>query len=158
MNRRLKFTVLALGAFAVALTATRAEASSCSQAALAGKWNYTYTGTIFTPNGAFPLASVGHFHQDAAGNLLGAQARSVAGSSGVEEISGTITVNPDNCSATGTINVLVGGQLQRTAILALAYDLDGNHVRAIFQSLTLPNGTNLPVVITIDGGRVNPKN
>ena len=158
MKRYLKIATLVLGVLVIALATTRAEASSCSQAALAGKWTYTYSGTIFTPNGAFPLASVGHFHQDGAGNLQGAQARSVAGSSGVEDISGTITVNPDDCSATGTVNVLVGGQLQRTAILALAYDQDANHMRAIFESLTLPNGTSLPVVITIDGYRVNTKN
>src|ERR1700757_3149311 len=118
MKRHLKIATLVLGVLVVALATTRAEASSCSQAALAGNWTYTYSGTIFTPNGAFPLASVGHFHQDGAGNLQGAQARSVAGSSGVEDISGAITVNSD-CSATGTINVLVGGQLQRTALLAL---------------------------------------
>ena len=147
-----------LGFLILTLATLQAEAGSCSQAALAGRWTYTYTGTIFTPSGAFPLASVGHFHQDAAGNIQGAQTRSVAGSSGVEDISGTISVNSDDCSATGTINVIVGGQLQRTAILALAYDQDGNHMRAIFQSLALPDGTNLPVVITIDGNRVNTKN
>lgn len=158
MKSSWKVSMIVLGILLFALATERADASSCSQAALAGKWTYTYTGTILTSNGAFPLASVGHFHQDAAGNLQGAQARSVAGSSGVEDISGTITVNADDCSATGTVNVLVGGQLQRTAILALAYDQDGNHLRAIFQSLTLPDGTNLPVVITIDGYRVNTKN
>ena len=153
-----KVVVVVLGVLAVALTVTRAEASSCSQAALAGKWTYTYTGTIFTANGAFPLASVGHFHQDAAGNVEGGQTRTVAGSAGVEDVSGVFTVNPDDCSATGTISALVGGQVERTAIVALAYDQDGNHVRGIFQSLTLPDGTNLPVVITIDGNRVNTKN
>jgi hypothetical protein len=147
-----------LGLLILGFATLRAEAGSCSQAALAGRWTYTYTGTIFTPSGAFPLASVGRFHQDAAGNIQGTQTRSVAGSSGVEDISGTISVNSDDCSATGTINVIVDGQLQRTAILALAYDQDGNHMRAIFQSLTLPDGTNLPVVITIDGNRVNTKN
>jgi hypothetical protein len=49
--------------------------------------------------------------------------------------------------------VLVNGQLQRTALIALVYDSDGNHVRGIFQSLTLPDGTNIPVVLTIDGNR-----
>ena len=158
MKRYQKVVVVVLGVFAAAMTTTQAKASSCSQAALAGKWTYTYTGTIFTANGAFPLASVGHFHQDAAGNVEGGQTRTVAGSAGVEEVSGVFTVNPDDCSATGTISALLGGQVERTAIVALAYDQDGNHVRGIFQSLTLPDGTNLPVVITIDGDRVNTKN
>jgi hypothetical protein len=150
---------MVLGVLAVAMTITRAEASSCSQAALAGKWAYTYSGTISIPDWV-AVVSVGRFHQDAAGNLDGGQTRSVAGSPAAEEISGTIkvNVNTDDCSATGTINAGVDGVVQRTAIVALAYDQDGNHMRGIFQLLTAANGTNLPVVITIDGSRVNTKN
>ena len=158
MKSYLKLAGMVLGVLSIALAVTPAKAGSCSQAALAGKWTYTYTGTIFTANGPLPLASVGQFHQDGAGNLVGSQTRSVAGSSRVEDISATITMNTDDCSGTGNFNVLVGGQLQRTAVLALAYDQDGNHVRAIFESLTLPDGTNVPVVITVDGNRVNTKN
>ena len=132
---------------------TQAGASQCSAAAEAGNWSYTYTGTIFTQNGPLPAASVGHFHQDADGNITGSQTRSVAGQSGVEDIAGTVSVNKD-CTASATIKVLVSGQLQRTAVLALVYDSNSNHLRGIFQSLTLPDGTNVPVVITIDGNRV----
>jgi hypothetical protein len=131
-------------------------AARCSTAASAGKWAYTYTGTIFTPSGPLPVASVGHFIADAAGNLVGSQSRSVAGSSGVEDINGTFTVNKD-CTGTATINVLVNGQVQRTAVLALAYDNNQNHARGIFQSLVLPDGTNIPVVITSDNSRVFTK-
>jgi hypothetical protein len=145
-----------LGILALALSPLQAEASHCSNFSAAGNWAYTYTGTIFTQNGPLPAGSVGHFKQDGAGNVSGSQARSVAGSSGVEDISGTISVNKD-CTATATINVLVNGQLQRTATLALAYDSNGNHMRAIFQTLTLPDGTNVPVVITIDGNRLFPR-
>ena len=138
------------------LVPLQAEVSHCSNTSAAGSWAYTYTGTIFTTSGALPAASVGHYKQDAAGNIAGSQARSVAGSSGVEDISGTVSVNKD-CTATATINVLVNGQLQRTAALALVYDSNGNHVRMIFQSLTLPDGTNVPVVLTIDGNRVSSR-
>jgi len=147
------FVALAVAMFAAALPA---RAAHCFEASPAGNWAYTYTGTIFTPNGALPAASVGLYTQDAAGNVVGSQTRSVAGSSGVEDISGTVAVNPD-CTATATINVFVNGQLQRTAVLALVYDTNGNHVRMIFQSLTLPDGTNVPVVITLDGSRLTPK-
>ena len=109
-----------------------AQASHCSNASTAGNWAYTYTGTIFTPGGALPLASVGHYTQDAAGNIIGSQNRSVGGSSGIEDVSGTVTVNAD-CTATGTIDVLVDGQLQRTAVLAVVYDSNGNHARMIFR-------------------------
>ena len=146
--------LLVLGAtFILALAPLQAEASQCSTAGQAGNWAYTYTGTILTQNGPLPAAAVGRFHQDTAGNVTGRQTRSVAGNSGVEDISGTVTVKA-NCTATATINVFVNGELQRTAVLAAVYDSNGNHVREIFQSLTLPDGTNVPVVITIDGNRL----
>jgi hypothetical protein len=154
MNTQYARVLLVLGAtFILALAPLQAEASHCSTAAVAGKWAYTYTGTIFTQNGPLPAASVGHYHQDAAGNITGSQTRSVAGNSGVEDISGIISVSKD-CTAIGTINVLVNGQLQRTAVLAFAFDSNGNHGRAIFQSLTLPDGTNVPVVLTADANRL----
>jgi hypothetical protein len=146
--------LLVLGAtFVLALAPLQAEASHCSNFGQAGNWAYTYTGTIFTQNGPLPAASVGHFSQDAAGNITGSQARSVAGNSGLEDISGNVAVNKD-CTATATINVLVNGQLQRTATLALVYDSNRNHARMIFQSLSLPDGTNVPVVLTIDANRL----
>ncbi len=146
--------LLVLGAtFVLGLAPLQAEASHCSNAGQAGRWAYTYTGTIFTQNGPLPAASVGHFSQDSAGNITGSQARSVAGNSGVEDITGNVTVNKD-CTASATINVLVNGQLQRSAVLALVYDNNGNHARMIFQSLTLPDGTNVPVVLTIDANRL----
>jgi hypothetical protein len=150
--------LLVLGAvLAAALAPSQANAAQCSTASTAGNWAYTYTGSILTLNGPLPAASVGRFHQDAGGNIAGSQNRSVAGQSGVEDISGTVSVNSD-CTASGTIEVRVNGQLLRTAELALVYDSGGNHMRAIFQSLTLPDGTNLPVVITIDGNRVTSRN
>jgi hypothetical protein len=63
-------------------------------------------------------------------------------------------VNKD-CTASATINVLVDGQLQRTAVLAGVYDTDRKHGRYIFQSLTLADGTNVPVVLTADLHKVS---
>lgn len=151
MKTNLVRAMLGLAMFLMALAPL--QAGACSNASAAGKWAYTYTGTIFTQNGPLPAASVGHYNQDAAGNISGSQARSVAGNSGVEDIVGTVSVNKD-CTASGTINVLVNGQLQRTATLVLVYDSNGNHARMIFQSLTLPDGTNVPVVLTIDANRL----
>jgi len=146
--------LLALVAASIlALVPMQANASPCSLANAAGNWAYTYTGTIFTPSGPLPAASVGHYHQDAAGNITGSQTRSVAGSSAVEDISGTISVNND-CTATATVNVLVNGQLQRTAVLQGVYDNNRKHARDIFQSLTLPDGTNVPVVLTADVNKI----
>jgi hypothetical protein len=52
--------------------------------------------------------------------------------------------------------VFVNGQLQRTAVLAGTYDNNRKDARYIFQSLTLPNGTNVPVVITADAAKLIP--
>ena len=147
-------TLLVLSAAMMAiLTPFQAYAVSCSSAMVAGDWAYTYTGTIFTLNGPLSLASVGHFTQDHDGNILGSQNRSVAGQSGVEDIVGAVSINKD-CSASATIDVFVNGVKQRTAELAMVYDNNGKHVRMIFQSLILPDGTNVPVVITIEGNRI----
>ena len=148
--------VLAALTLLILAVAPNLYAAHCSTAASSGEWAYTYIGTIFTSNGPLPVASVGHFSADAAGNLVGSQSRSVAGSSGVEDITGAFNVNK-NCTGTATINVLVNGQVQRTAVLALAYDNNQNHAYGIFQSLVLPDGTNVPVVITSDNRRVFPK-
>jgi len=142
--------------FSVALAPLQAEASHCSTAAAAGRWAYTYTGSIFTQNGPLPAASVGHFSADAAGNITGSQTRSVAGNPGVEDISAKASLNKD-CTGTATVDVLVNGQVQRSAVLAVVYDNNMNHARAIFQSLTLPDGTNVPVVITADYTRLFPR-
>ena len=144
------------GTLGICLAPLSAEARHCSTASTAGSWDYTYTGTIFTPSGPLPAAAVGHYQQDASGNISGGQSRTVTGSFAVEDISGTVAVNAD-CTASATIDVLVNGQLQRTATLALVYDSNENHVRMIFQSLILPGGTNVPVVLTIDGNRVFSK-
>jgi hypothetical protein len=147
----LMFSVLASAAMPL-----KAEAKHCSTAKAAGNWAYTYTGSIITQGSPVPAAAVGRYHQDAEGNISGSQVRSVGGSSATEEISGTVTVNTD-CTATATINVLVNGELQRTAVLAGVYDTKVNHARDIFQSLTLPNGTNVPVVFTADVARLFPE-
>ncbi|HET6178642.1 MAG TPA: hypothetical protein VFE61_17065 [Candidatus Sulfotelmatobacter sp.] len=156
MKRLISWALLLSGALVVTLVPVQAAASHCSTASTAGDWAYTYTGTIFTPGGSVPAATVGHFTQSATGGVSGNQTRSVAGSSGVEDISGSVTVNKD-CSANANIDVLVDGQVQRTAVLAIMYDSDGNHARMIFQSLTLPDGTNVPVVLTLDANRLNTK-
>jgi hypothetical protein len=156
MNNRIVRVLVVLVAAVVALGPMHASASPCNLANTAGNWDYTYTGTIFTQNGPLPAAAVGHYHQDLAGNISGSQTRSVAGSSAAEDISGTISVNSD-CTATATVNVLVNGQLQRTAVLQGVMDSNRKHARDIFQSLTLADGTNVPVVLTADVSRISPE-
>jgi hypothetical protein len=153
-DNRTGVLLVLVAASILTLAPMQANASPCSLANTAGNWAYTYTGTIFTTSGPLPAASVGHYHQDAAGNITGSQTRSVAGDSAVEDISGTVSVNGD-CTATATINVLVNGQLQRTAVLQGVLDSNRKHARDIFQSLTLADGTNVPVVLTADVNKMS---
>ena len=156
MRAHLMRILAVAGAIAATLAPSQAAAARCSLSGTSGSWAYTYSGTIFTPAGPVPAASVGRFFQNVEGNVTGSQTRTVAGASGVEDISGAVSVNGD-CSAMATIEVLVNGQVVRTALLALVYDNNQKNARGIFQSLTLPNGTNVPVVITIDLARVFSK-
>src|SRR5438445_12679314 len=151
-----KFLLSLLLLAAVAAAVTPLQAASCSNATAAGQWAYSYTGSILTASGWVPAAAVGRFHQDAAGNITGSQVRTVAGNAAAEDISGMFTVNRD-CTVTGTINVLVNGELQRTAVIVGVYDTNLNHGRDIFQSLTLANGTNVPVVLSAEAARLFPE-
>jgi hypothetical protein len=140
---------------AIALSAVPpVHAQQCSLADVAGKWGYTYTGTIVLPTGGVPVAAVGRFTLDADGNLSGTQTRSNGGVSAQETITAKITVNAD-CTGSGNFNVLQAGQVVRTAVLAFVFDDDSKELRAIFESLTLTNGPSLPVVITINAKKIS---
>jgi hypothetical protein len=97
---------------------------------------------------------VGTYIQDTKGNFAASQNRSVGGAFAQETVTGTVTVNRD-CTGTLNANVYQSGQLVRTAVIDLVFDNNRRHLRAIFQSASLPDGTNLPVVITIDGMRLS---
>jgi len=135
--------------------APAAHAGPCSQAAVAGMWGYSYTGTIILPTGPVPAAAVGRFTLDADGNLTGTQTRSVGGGVGEEVIKGSSTVNQD-CTTTFKVDVYDGaGNLLRTAVLNGVYLDNATELRAIFASLVLPNGASLPIVITVDSKKVS---
>ena len=153
MNKRFTRMVLIIAACTCFAIASQAQSRHCSTAKTAGSWAYTYTGTIFNQGVPLPAAAVGRYYQDSAGNITGKQTRSVAGHTAVEDISGTVTVHPD-CTARATLNVLVNGELQRTAVLAGVYDTNMNHARHIFESLKLPDGTEILVVLTADVARL----
>ena len=87
-------TLLAIG-FVTALAPLTAQASHCTASALAGDWAYTYTGTLYTPDGPLPAASLGHYSSDSSGNITGSQTRTVAGMPAQEDIAGNYAVNKD---------------------------------------------------------------
>jgi len=70
-----------------------------------------------------------------------------------EILKGTVSVNP-NCTGTATVMFFESGALQRTSVLSLVFDVLSTHVRMVQKSLTLPGGTKLPVVVTVEGEKL----
>ena len=129
-------------------------AEHCSNAKTAGTWGLTLTGTLLLPTAPVPGAAVGRVRIDADGNVSGTEARNVGGGFANETITGSWAVNSD-CTATATVNIYESGVLTRTSVLAIVFVNDSSKMRAVQESLTLPDGTPIPVVITLDGNKLS---
>jgi hypothetical protein len=72
----------------------------------------------------------------------------------LETITGTPTVNRD-CTISLVANVHESsGNLVRTSTLPGVLVGNGKHIRAVFETVVLPNGPNLPSVLTIEAERI----
>jgi len=156
MKRNIARTTLAI-IFVVTLCMGLASAAHaaehCSNAKAAGDWGLTLTGTLILPTGPVPGAAVARARIDAAGNISGTEARNVGGGFANETLTGSWNVNSD-CTATLTVNIYESGVLVRTSVLAVVFVNDSSKMRAVQESLTLPDGTPVPVVITLDGNKL----
>ena len=142
-----------LAAMSIYVAPPAKASSGCSAAGAAGQWGYTYTGTIYLPSGTALLHQRRTYVQNASGEMVGRQTRSVAGSPAEETLRGRFIVKSD-CTLTAAIRVYQNGQYERTGYLNGVY-VDGmKHVRIIFEARVLKGNTNVPVVITLDGNRV----
>jgi hypothetical protein len=147
-------TVAVLAILFLGPVPSTASSGGCSTAGVAGFYGFTYTGVAILPSGAVPLAAVGNYSTDAAGNFAGSEINSLGGTSAYQTLQGTITVN-QNCSGTAVVKVYQGGKLARTSYIHLQYDNSARDIRIIFQKLQLPDGSSIPVVITGDGKKVS---
>jgi hypothetical protein len=84
------------------------------------------------------------------GNITGTEARNVGGGYADETLTGNWTVNPD-CTGTATASIYQSGQLVRVSVLSIVFDENSREVRMVQKSLTLPDGSQLPVVVTAEG-------
>jgi hypothetical protein len=124
----------------------------CSNATVAGKRGFTTNGTVV---GIGPRASLGILTLDGDGNLRNGKATaSLNGSVTDETFSGTYSVNP-RCMGKLAIQIfdLLGNKLL-SATLDLVFDENARHLRAIFTSVVLPNGTALGTVITVNASKI----
>jgi hypothetical protein len=126
-----------------------ARAGTCSTATAAGEWGFTLTGTLLLPSGPAPAGAVGIATLSMDGNVSGTEARNVGGDYAKETAKGTYTVNA-SCTGTMTVNFFEAGQLVRTSVLSLVFDDNSTQLRMVQKSLTLPDGTQVPVVITVE--------
>ena len=155
MKRRFARTTLLISVAALCLGVAPAvrAAETCSNAKAAGQWGFTLTGTLILPTGLVPGAAVGRFGVDAAGNVSGTEARNVGGGFANETITGSWTVNSD-CTVTLNVNIYESGVLVRTSVLAGVFVDNSSKIRAVQESLALPDGTTIPVVITVEGNKL----
>jgi hypothetical protein len=78
----------------------------------------------------------------------------VGGAFAHETLTGALTVNRD-CTISLVANVYdSSGNLARTSTIPGVLVDNGKHIRAIFETVTLPNGVNLPSVLTIEADRI----
>ncbi len=138
--------------FAVAL-GIGAQAATCTQAAAAGDWGFSYTGAALTPSASIAITSAGRYTQDVSGNMVGTELRNLAGVPAYEVIKGKFSVRAD-CTVELLANVYEAGQLVRISVIDGVLLANETELRAVFQSVVLPDGTNLPVVITIEGKKL----
>jgi hypothetical protein len=145
--------IISVVTLCMGLASAAHAAETCSNAKAAGNWGLTLTGTLLLPTGPVPGAAVARARIDAAGNISGTEARNVGGGFANETITGSWNVNSD-CTATLTVIIYESGVLVRTSVLSAVFVDDSNKVRMVQESLTLPDGTTIPVVITADGNKL----
>jgi hypothetical protein len=158
MNRKIArstFVILSIATLYMCMVpAVQAQENSCSTAKAAGDWGFTLSGTILLPTGPVPVAGVVRASIDTNGNATTAtEARSVGGGFANETLTASWTVESD-CTGTLTVNAFESGGLVRISVLSLVFVDNMREVLLVQQSLALPGGATLPVVITATGKRV----
>jgi hypothetical protein len=141
----------------LAAVATAADRGACTNAVTVGAWAYTLTGTLITPSGSVPFATVGRAIFDVDGNISGTQTGSVGGQISQETFTGIIDeVNPD-CTVTFSVDIHnQWGQLLRTVHWAGVFVDSGSEFRGILTSMVLPNGASVPGIVTMNSKKLFP--
>ena len=150
---RTMLMIISVVMLCMGLASAAHAADHCSNAKAAGNWGLTLTGTLILPTGPVLGAAVARARVDAAGNISGTEARNVGGGFANETIKGSWTVNSD-CTTTATAYIYESGVLVRTSVLTGVLVDNSSKLREVQESLTLPDGTNIPVVITLEANKL----
>jgi hypothetical protein len=136
--------------------ALTAQAANCSTETVAGDWSFTLAGTLILPTGNVLAAAIATATFDKNGNITKAtEARNVGGSYADETLTGYWTVNSD-CTGTLYVKAYELGQLVRISVVSMTFDDDSAEYRGVQKSLTLPDDTNIPVVLTLEARKQHP--
>jgi hypothetical protein len=132
-------------------SASLAQAESCSDASLSGKYGQTISGEFLpAPGVVWPQNGVAMTDFDGHGGLTQEDYVVINGSpTGFQSETGTYTVNSD-CIGTATFHYSDGGQIT----LQLVVVNHGNEFRSVVSKLTM-GGKVLPVNIGSSGVRVD---
>ena len=143
-------SIFALALIASVAVPAHAGGPPCSLGRAAGTWAFTDSGTVVNVG---PRIAVGILTLDSAGNVKnGSATSSLNGAIASETFSGTYTVNSD-CTGTISVTIYSGGVELFVITGNSAFDNNMQHIRAIFTSVTEPDGTVLATVIGLDGNR-----
>jgi hypothetical protein len=157
--RTILFATLLLG---MAAAGSAQDHRPCSNAALAGAWGYTETGTVVAPSPTGPIpvlgAAVGRYDFDSAGSFSGTQNSSAGGTVSADTKLGTYTLNSD-CTGTLALNVYdpSGTILRRTSVWTFVLADNAREIRGIMTSMALPNGVTLSPIMTMTAKRLFPR-
>jgi hypothetical protein len=153
MKRRIVPPALLIVVATFGLTVAATAQARCSLARAAGTYGFSSSGTVV---GIGPRVSAGIITLDAAGNATGKATSSLNGTIGGETFSGTYTVSSD-CRATLTAEIRdLSGNLLLTVSQDGVWDDNMREIRGIFTSATLPDGTLLMTVISIEARKMVP--
>jgi hypothetical protein len=152
-NARIVLVIVSLAVLSMTF-APQIAAEECSTARAAGSWGATLTGTIIVPPSGVPAAAVLRIRADHAGNFSGTEERNVGGQFAHETLTGNWSINSD-CTGTVNASIFESGVLTRTVVLSIVFDDDSKQLRMVQQSLTLPDGTSVPVVVTLEGRKLS---
>lgn len=131
-----------------------------SRARLAGEWGYTETGTVVLPTGVLvSAAAVGTYTFDNSGNFTGTQYSNTTatGKDAAQDVKRGTYIIDSGCTGTLMLEIYdPTGVLLRSSVWAIALDDNGNEIRGIMVSMTLPNGAKLSPILTMTATRVFP--
>ncbi len=141
-------------------TAHAGDPRECSDHTMSGAWGYTETGSVIAPvptggTTVIPIAAVGRYDFDRAGNYEGVQYATSGGPVGYDTKQGTYEIRGD-CTGTLTHTAYRDGVPQRRSVWWFVIVDGGQEMRGIMTSLMTADGTPLPVspVITLTARRV----